>query len=44
MIFGKTVQNFALLDGMGQGWLAWRSIYRQEIKGCWRRNGTGWRD
>jgi hypothetical protein len=44
MIFGKTVQSFALLDGMRPGWLALRFIYRQETKGCWGRNAVRRRD
>src|SRR5438309_5291746 len=44
VIFGNSVQSFALLKGIRPGWLAWRSIYRQEIKGSWHRNALRWRD
>jgi hypothetical protein len=42
VIFGNSVQTFAVLDGIHKGLVAWRFIYRQEIKGVgadWRRAG-----
>jgi hypothetical protein len=44
MIFGKTVQHFALLDDSQQRLLTLRFIYRQEIKGSRPTNAAWQRD
>jgi len=44
MIFGKSVQSFALRDESKQGFLTVRVIYRQEIKAYSARNAARRRD